>query len=90
MTPRQRDALAFVEGFIRDYRISPTIREIAAGIGDRGISTSHKLITALVADGHLRHTAQRHRNIRLATPLGSFRTKELIAELNRRERVDAE
>lgn len=52
MTPRQQSVLYAIRDLTRDG-MAPSIREIAAHVGLSGVSSVHKAITALEAQGRL-------------------------------------
>ena len=54
MTPRQRDALAFIRTFIAATGTSPSYDEIAVALGLKNKSGVHRLVLALVEQGALR------------------------------------
>ena len=53
LTRRQKEALDFIDEFIRDNGYSPSFGEIAAGLGLASIATVHKHLTALESKGYL-------------------------------------
>lgn len=60
-----RDSIvAFVDGYIADHGFSPTVREIAAGVGLASSSTAHKHLRALALEGRLTYDPARPRTIR--------------------------
>ena len=84
MNVKQRRILDFITGFIAEHRVSPSYREIAAGIGDKSTSQLHHCVKCLIADGHLRQTERRKRTLALGRDLDSVPTAALLAELRRR------
>ncbi len=54
LTARQRDILAYIEAYVAEQGIAPTLEEIAAHFSLRSVATVHKHIGNLVARGHLR------------------------------------
>lgn len=63
LTPRQRDALAFVTSYIARRGYSPTYREIMAGLGLKSTSGVHRLLHGLKLRGHLLMLEREHRAI---------------------------
>ena len=53
LTRRQKEALDFIDEFIRDNGYSPSFSEIAEGLGLASIATVHKHLTALESKGYL-------------------------------------
>lgn len=61
--PREDDVLAFVRRFQGERGYSPTLREIAEGLGWGGSSTAHRYVDRLVFAGRLRREAGRSRSL---------------------------
>lgn len=53
LTPRQAEALTFIIAFQRDRLISPSVREIARGIGASSNSTVQRLLEGLRERGRI-------------------------------------
>lgn len=53
LTRRQKEALDFIDDFIREKGYSPSFGEIATGLGLASIATVHKHLTALETKGYL-------------------------------------
>lgn len=51
LTKKQKEVLAFIEGFIREHGFTPSYREIASGLGLSSPSTIHQHIQALCEKG---------------------------------------
>jgi repressor LexA len=47
MTHRQIQTLRFISEWIRDHGFSPSLQEIAKGLGGKSVSTVHGLVEAL-------------------------------------------
>lgn len=63
----RRDAIvAFVERFTAEHRYSPTLREIAAGVGLRSPSSAVYQVEQLIDAGVLEHTPGHARSVRLS------------------------
>lgn len=87
MTPQQRAVLDFVEHYIRQHRIAPTVREIQRHVGVSSPGTAHSALNRLIAQGFLVRTAgSTYRNLALPiVNLQAATTAALIAELQRRD-----
>ena len=73
LSKRQRQVLDFVAGFIARRGYSPSLQEIAVGLGLSSVATVHQHVAALVAKGALRRPApNRKRGLKPAdSPAGS-------------------
>lgn len=65
LTMSQRRTYEFIRQYISDNRFSPTVAEIAEGIGIKSRGVVHRYLQALVSAGVITLTPNRHRNIRL-------------------------
>lgn len=63
MTPKQADALRFIDNFINENGFSPSYDEIAASMGVKSRSGTHRIIHALVAHGKLKMVRGRNRSL---------------------------
>ena len=63
LTRRQQKVLQFVEHFARTEERSPTLKEIAAGVGCTAVSTIHKHVLHLIEKGFLERQHGRGNNI---------------------------
>lgn len=61
LTPRERDALDFIKAFNANHRYSPTLREIADGIGLKAKSGANRLVSALEDRGYINRIPNRAR-----------------------------
>lgn len=86
MTPRQLQALDYIEAYHRENRMMPSLGEIQAALGLAARSGAHRVVDRLIAGGHLIRTRSGARGIALpAHPdLANVPTKELETELRRR------
>ena len=66
MTKRQKDAFEFIERYINERGIAPTIDEIAAAIGLRSKSGVSRIVSGLVERGALIRFPNRARGIAVA------------------------
>ena len=65
LTRSQDKALSFIRHFIKNNNYSPTVAEIAEGIGIKSRGVAHRYLKALARLGCIELTPNRHRNIRL-------------------------
>ncbi|OGT22659.1 MAG: repressor LexA [Gammaproteobacteria bacterium RIFCSPHIGHO2_02_FULL_42_13] len=65
ITVSQRKAYQYIQRFIRQQGHSPTISEIAEGIGIKSRGVVHRYVQALVTEGLVDILPNRHRNIEL-------------------------
>jgi repressor LexA len=63
LTRRQRQVLDFVQAFTDENGYSPSLEEIAAGLGFSSVSNAHQHVTALVERGHLRRPRGKNRSL---------------------------
>jgi SOS regulatory protein LexA len=63
LTRRQQAVLRFVEHFASTEKRSPTLKEIATGVGCTAVSTIHKHVTHLIEKGFLERQHGRGNNI---------------------------
>ena len=87
MTPRQRQALDFIERYLDAKRVAPSYQEIADELGLASKSGAHRIVEALFASGDLERTGTRVRGYKPAKVdvLRDIPTSHLRAELARRE-----
>lgn len=64
-TLRQKQTLEFIESFIEDQGHSPTMKQIADGIGIKSRGVVHRYVTALKEEGLISINPKKHRNIAL-------------------------
>jgi len=72
LTPRQRDLLAFIEGFIARNGYGPSYDEMRAGIGIKGKGRIFELLTALEERGRIRRARASARAIEVLRPGHAF------------------
>lgn len=65
LTLAQQRTYVFIKQFIAEHEYSPTVREVANGIGIKSKGVAHRYILALVDVGKIRLIHGRHRNIEL-------------------------
>jgi len=92
MTPKQRELLDYIEGYLRLHRYSPSFAEMVEAMGVASKSRVFKMTAALIEQGYLVRIAagNRARNLVPARPeLKAFSDQELRAELARRGEAEA-
>jgi len=67
LTKRQRDVLDFIGRFIERHGYSPSLEEMAHGIGCSSLATIHKHLARLEAKGMIRRTANCSRSVEPCT-----------------------
>jgi repressor LexA len=65
LTLSQRKVYEFIKKFIQEFNYSPTMSEIASGIGIQSRGVIHRYVGALVQAGLVHLEPRRRRNIRL-------------------------
>jgi repressor LexA len=68
LTPRQRRVLRWIKRYWAREGISPTVREIGAGLGIASPNGVHCHLKPLEAKGAIRRTKGSPRSIRVLTP----------------------
>jgi repressor LexA len=68
LTERQKRVLDFIRGFIRDYSVPPTVREIGSALGFGSTGTTRDYLRALEKKGFLRLKKGMARGIELLAP----------------------
>lgn len=84
LTPRQADALDFIKGYqASNGDVSPSVREIGAGIGIAGLGAVHRLLTGLEERGFIRRLKHHARAIEIVDrrDLSAVPIEALVAEL---------
>ena len=66
LTPRQKQVLDFISGFVDDKGYCPSYGEIAAGLELTSLGTVHKHIEALEAKNYLRRSYNQSRSLELS------------------------
>lgn len=74
MTPRQKQVMLYIERYISDNRISPTLDEIADGLGIVSRGNVHQLIKLLVRDKYLEHLPRTSRGLTILKMPGRSET----------------
>lgn len=68
LTPKQSEALAFIEKCAREGKESPTVGEIAAALNLRSKSGALRLLDSLQERGFIKRKPHRARSVRLVNP----------------------
>jgi repressor LexA len=66
LTPRQKDVLDFIAGFLDEKGFCPSYEEIGEGLGLASLATVHKHISALEARGYLVRAFNQSRSLEIA------------------------
>lgn len=74
MSPLQQKVYEFIRDSITEHEFSPTLEEIATGIGisPRSVSLISRCVHALVQSGKLRFYKKGYRNIQVVNKQDSF------------------
>ncbi len=65
LTPRQKELLDFIAGFVDEHGYCPSYDEIARGLDLASLATVHKHIAALSAKGYLNRTENHSRSLEI-------------------------
>lgn len=65
LTPRQKEVLDFVDGFVRKHGYSPSYEEIASGLQLASLATVHKHIQALETKNYVRRNYNHSRSLEI-------------------------
>ncbi len=68
LTDKQRKTLNFIQRYIAMHAISPTLQEIADGIGIRSRGVAHRYVQALTETHFITISDNKHRGIQLLKP----------------------
>ncbi|MBA2653469.1 MAG: repressor LexA [Gammaproteobacteria bacterium] len=79
LTLSQRKVYEFIQQFIQDHDYSPTMAEIAKGIGIQSRGVVHRYVAALVTEGLINITPGKRRNIHLINSESVLRLEGKIA-----------
>jgi len=71
LTKKLAAVLTFIERYIQDHGIAPTLDDIAASIGGTSAGNAHRAITQLVERGYVRRISGQHRGIEVIKGLKS-------------------
>ncbi|HTL98237.1 MAG TPA: S24 family peptidase, partial [Holophagaceae bacterium] len=70
LTKRQQAVLQFIRAFLEEEGRSPTLQEVAAGVGSNAVSTIHKHVQHLIDKGFLQRSHGKGNNL-VVTSSGS-------------------
>lgn len=94
ITGRQKEALDFINSFIRDKGYAPSLRELAAFLETKNLSTAQYFVKELGKKGYLKRDHYKNRGITLITPkqtvplLGSIAAGEPIEPIENPELIE--
>ena len=94
ITGRQKEALDFINSFIRDKGYAPSLRELAAFLETKNLSTAHYFVKELEKKGYLKRAHYKNRGITPITPkqtvplLGSIAAGEPIEPIENPEPIE--
>lgn len=63
LTKRQQAVLQFIRGFLEEEGRSPTLQEVASGVGSNAVSTIHKHVQHLIDKGFLQRSHGKGNNL---------------------------
>ena len=66
LTKKQREVYDYIQGFIENRGYSPSLEEIAQGLGLRSLATVHKHVANLIEKGMLKRAWNRGRSIEIS------------------------
>jgi repressor LexA len=69
---RERQVLDFIRNYIGEFHYSPSLREIAAGLGSLNASSIQRAVDRLIQKGYLRKRGRDHRSLELADEHAGF------------------
>lgn len=88
MTPSHASLIRFIRGYQKATEgVSPSLEEMASGLGIASKSTVHRALVKLEQAGRIIRPYNARRNITIVeqNPLAKFSSSELHAELERRD-----
>lgn len=80
LTRRQRQVFDFIRDFIREHNYSPSLEEIAKGLGLSSLATVHKHLGNLAEKGMIRRHWNKGRGIEIAADLSAPREVQMNLE----------
>lgn len=87
LTKRQQAVLQFIRGFLDEEGRSPTLQEVAAGVGSSAVSTIHKHVQHLIDKGFLQRSHGKGNNL-VVTSLGRDTRDAVPERLDRVDRIE--
>lgn len=94
ITGRQKEALDFINSFIRDKGYAPSLRELAAFLETKNLSTAQYFVKELEKKGYLKRDHYKNRGITPITPkqtiplLGNIAAGEPIEPIENPEPIE--
>jgi len=94
ITGRQKEALDFINSFIRDKGYAPSLRELAAFLKTKNLSTAQYFVRELKKKGYLKRDHYKSRGITTITPkqtiplLGNIAAGEPIEPIENPEPIE--
>lgn len=85
ITGRQKEALDFINSFIRDKGYAPSLRELAAFLNTKNLSTAQYFIRQLEKKGYLKREHYKNRGI---TPIAPKQTVPLLGNIAAGEPIE--
>lgn len=79
LTVSQQKVYDFIQKYVKEYQHSPTMAEIAKGIGIKSRGVVHRYVSAIAAEGLINILPGHHRNIQLSQPSHCLTLKGRIA-----------
>lgn len=85
LTRKQRELLDYIGTFIATEGYGPSFEEMKEAMGLKSKSGIHRLVSGLVERGFIESPRNKARAITIHNPLASVPTRDLQAEIERRE-----
>ena len=85
ITGRQKEALDFINSFIRDKGYAPSLRELAAFLKTKNLSTAQYFVKELEKKGYLKRDHYKNRGI---TPISPKQTIPLLGNIAAGEPIE--
>lgn len=85
ITGRQKEALDFINSFVRDKGYAPSLRELAAFLGTKNLSTAQYFVKELEKKGYLKRDHYKNRGI---TPIAPKQTVPLLGNIAAGEPIE--
>lgn len=91
LTPRQKEVLDYIQGYLDAHGYAPSFDEIAANFQFRSLATVHEHLTNLQAKGYVRRDFNRRRAIEVVPPPGQSGATEvpLLGQVAAGEPIEA-
>jgi repressor LexA len=79
LTPRQKEVLDYIIGYVDEHGYSPSFEELAAGLKLASLATIHKHITALEQKGYLTRRYNESRSIEVSDEYRKLENERLMS-----------